>query len=94
MAVPTCLGPPTGVHAAHMRDWRTCFDSRRLVTHNAARARGRSGGCGIAVGNPASLAILDAPDFHAALAVMRRMPWARCMGRLVTTMALEVSSDG
>ena len=66
MAVPTCLGLPTGVHVTHMRDWRTFLDSRRLVTHNAARARGTSGGCGIAVGNPASLAILDAPDFHAA----------------------------
>lgn len=72
-----------GVCATHMMGYREILDSYRFVTHNAARALGVLDGYGIAVGNPASMVILDAPDFYEALCTHAPVALSMRGGRLV-----------
>ena len=72
-----------GVYATHMMGYREILDSYRFVTHNAARALGVLDGYGIAVGNPASMVILDAPDFYEALCTHAPVAVSMRGGRLV-----------
>ena len=56
-----------GVYAAQLMGYEQLQSAYRFVTHNAARALNRQDGYGIAVGNPGSCVIMDAPNYYEVL---------------------------
>ncbi len=74
-----------GVYAAQLMGYEQLQNSYRFVTHNAARALNRQDGYGIAVGNPASFVLMDAPNFYEVLRTHAPVTLSVRRGKVVAT---------
>ena len=74
-----------GVYAAQLMGYEELQSAYRFATHNAARALNKQDGYGIAVGNPGSCVIMDAPNYYEALRTHAPVTYSIRAGKLIAS---------